>query len=751
MYRSAAEAGVRLPFSVSDLRKWALARRRKPKGTEEGGQFLEEPDVFLRRPSPRASTSRSGPNPGSALPDGDALDLPSGNGPASRTSPWTAVGHTKPEKVVKLEEKRDAAAKAAAKQAELAKRPGLSLAKNLSNTANTAAKNARLNLEAVQAARAEHVKRLAEGTGYKAPWVLEGLDKAVADAEIAVAEAEKQQKLANDARAKAEANPASARITNAAGRTAVAAAAEAKRQAAAALAAKQKATSLLNARDWPVPVKPKNPTDPPKMGPVPRPPFAKDISPAKLAVFQNPPPGYHIASPAELYERVGNSPMFSGLHIADDPNSYRPYVKFTPTGGKVYEYSPQYRYDQERKKWRRLERLSKVEPSLRAGLTKTINDPNATAYDMEHALASMIMLETGMRVGKDGNESFPKDENHPMYKQKKVPTYAATTLLKEHVTILKDAQGKPSGVRFQFMGKSGIWNDVSTDNVDLAEKMQRLLATRRKGEKLFPSTKSATIGKFLGPYGFDESDVDDSESSPVEGEADVEVEDATGKFKVKDLRMLRANLYAEEYFQRILDAKRRIPDDVEEFHQWLSAAAWAGSHDLGNEYDTFNANYLAVLPFMDVIEAMIEREKKKTRNRGPVAVEDYWPFGMKNLFPEGTAPAGPAGTTAPVVAAGGNGGTMIGEDGVIEEPDAEMKALIEQIREKPMPGMEELIDEHVTPRTWVQTPEEWDAEQAEWNAGGSAAVEAAAPLGPDDMRRRAAAGAAALFRRNAGR
>ena len=654
MYRHVAEAGVRLPFDISDLRRWAAGRRRVPKGHgEPSGEFLPEVGAKITAPVPRLTMpamdthtqdrvdlpSGARPRPRLTPPEPvlEPLDLPEEGVPARRADPWKVVGHEKPKPLAAYDAKVEKEAVAAKAEAEAAKgATALRLTQNASNDANTAAAGAIRAVERTKAARV-----VAHEEALQKQWVKDIADDAVVEAEAALAVALENQGIANAARIRAQTNKSSARIVGAEQRKAEAAVTTAREAREIAEAAQKKAEKAAGATDQPVVDKDEN------VGGIPRPPFVEE---KQIARYNQLEPGYRFSTTRELFERWGNSPMWSGMWIALDPDHYKPLQKFRPVykDGKVGEYAPRYRYDQERKKWRRIEALTKIIPDIRDVLVGKARSPKTDKTTLDNTLAAMVILETGARPGDPKNESFPKDKTHPLYRKyghperQKVPTYGATTLLKEHATIVRDAEKRPVAVKLKFLGKSGVTNDITVRDPDLVRHLVKIKNDRtiKPGARMFPGADSTGLGKILGPYGFDLKDLADK-SSPAEDAAEEgePAEEPVGKFKTKDLRTVQANTYAAEYFQRIMDAHQRIPRTKEEFIRWMNAASYAASQDLGNTHKAFTDNYLSMVPFMDVIHRMIEVEKAKSRNRGPVDPEDYWIYGSKTLFPGGMGPS----------------------------------------------------------------------------------------------------------------
>jgi DNA topoisomerase I len=119
-------------------------------------------------------------------------------------------------------------------------------------------------------------------------------------------------------------------------------------------------------------------------------------------------------------------------------------------------------------KFCRVERFADSLPQLQARVSARLQQPR---LDAETALAAIvrIMDTTYMRVGSQ-KYAAPKGGARE-------PSYGASSLLKEHVTVSGDS------VRFQFRGKSGVQWDRSVTDPQLARTLQIFL--EQPGSRLF--------------------------------------------------------------------------------------------------------------------------------------------------------------------------------------------------------------------------------------------------------------------------
>ena len=656
--RAATEAGIRLPFTVADLRRWAEQRRRVPKGHKKrSGQFL--PEINLPTPEARATTAPTVDD------DVDELRLPGGTGTKSKASPWSIANVDKPKWILAREKKeKDAAEKRAAAKEKAAARKSPPTVKAPVTVARDAAKSARdktataaKDTRETYLPQVEENRAAAKSAKVTDQWLQDYADEVAAEARAAAGRMEGHLAATEAAYAKAQAafqakQPQIAKRHQA---EAEAARDAAMRDKITVMLARAKMKRLAEAK-------------PPK-------PFKKNEWQER---YDNPPPGYRLPKDArEHFDLLGNNRTYSGIWIAEDEDSDKPFIQHHATEGTMMGvYTPEYRLAREKLKWERVQKFEKVSEELNSELKQLVsNMPQpknaAEAKARDNAVALLIAQETGMRRGGKGT-SFIKDKDDKEYtskietdedgKKKEVPTnkvktYGASTLQREHVQkIEEDDKGNPIAVNLRFRGKSAKWNNIRVTDPVAVKAIADAHARTKNGEKLFPAASGDAMHKLMNERiqaigkrrgikeaaEFSGDEDEDAEDSPVEAVAEGEEgeeedaaavgddEDLSGGFGVHDTRRLWANTVAPEIFQQIMDEKDRLPYDIDELTDWIQAAALAASKRLGNQYQAFVGNYLSMLPFMDVINAMIEVEKAKSaRSRGPLDPDDYWRFGAR--------------------------------------------------------------------------------------------------------------------------
>ncbi len=199
-------------------------------------------------------------------------------------------------------------------------------------------------------------------------------------------------------------------------------------------------------------------------------------------------------------------------------------------------------------KFARVERFAGRLPQLRSWVEGTLAEPK---LDRQTALAAIvrIMDRTYMRVGSDRYAS----------RKEKAASYGASSLLKQHVTVLGDT------VLFQFRGKAGVHWQRELVDPQLASTVRLFLATA--GERLF---------QVPGPAG----------ARPIT-ERHVEQLLAGYGAKPKDLRTLHANrLLAEEL------GKLGAPASAAEAEKLLGGAIRKVARQLGHTPGVCRAAYL---------------------------------------------------------------------------------------------------------------------------------------------------------------
>jgi len=673
VYNAATEAGIRLPFTIADLRKWADDRRRVSKGSERGGEFLPEIDLDLPPVKARATTA--------PREEVDEIDLP------GEPETWRDILEQEEHPEVK-KQLGPVAARAEAKQraadlaAERAKVPPAQLIRDDAAVAREAAK------KGVASAKeyAGHIpgrREAVRGAKARAGWVQEYADEVEVEAGQRYKKAQAHHATSEAAAAKLDAALKKGDLKTAAAlRDQMEGAADAAlEERNAIIGLRKKLESLAK-------------VEPPK----------KYENAVWEADFQKPPKGWRVATPREFFDINGNNPLWRGAWVPKedpknpgqplDPTNHLAYTRSHATIGsgkaakRESKQFPEFALARERAKWDRIAAFKKFSPTLFKywddELTRLNKKPKLTAEEQaykQHLTVGLVAQLTGMRRGDEKNETgikksddirtalieraaaagasqallqkadAEKDLEEVMkifdadkklaanpdfqYNKKpdgrpdiKVPTYGATTLLNEHVTFDKDENGNEIA-KFDFIGKSGVENNVKLSDPDvIAALKERKLATK-EGEPLFPGVTGDSLKKMMDTTVGEAQGLSraEAEAAGVLDEND-DAGDLTGKFTPHDLRRLWANITAPEIFHRIMKEKGRLPQDADEFAEWVAIAGVLAAEELGNQPNTFLKNYLSMASFSDVIQKMMAAG-------GPQDPEEYWPFGAKMLLPGG--------------------------------------------------------------------------------------------------------------------
>jgi chemotaxis protein histidine kinase CheA len=591
-------------FTVDDLRRWANARRRGSRGSDKAGEFLEEPDAYIRPVAlKRASTApvktaaKKAPAKKAARPAKRATAKKAA-APVADAGP--AVGAFK--NIVTLDRAQKAAEaemkKAATQQRNAAKAREIVAAKKRLAGTNPAA-------EPHLKAAARDALRVFDGHAGRA-------DAALAKAQEAHARARQATDL--DA-AIGHAREASAALEEA--RAANEAAQEAMRAVRASADAK------------------------------PRTPF----EPAGKRVYDDVPAGYRKATPREERDNLGNAETYSGMWIAEDPGATKPQVRIKPDGTKVGLYSPEHHLAAERMKWKRVEKLRRILPPMRTALERIAQGEGGSGTDLQrqrlkdNAFSLLLTMATGMRPSDPGTKSTVKDaDGNP----KTVATFGSSTLRKRHVEkINRRADGSISSVYLKFPGKSGAENRIKVTDPFLTAEIARRhgeirgpvkIKPRGKPEvtvperdrELSPVAKSGAMNDMLREatsrvvrgMGLDEQVAENFGSlNDEEGEGSDPMSEVTGPFSNRTLRTLFANSIAPEIFEKLVAAKGN-PRTQEQFGAYMEEATAQAAARLGNQHATFKKNYLSALPFLQWMP-------QGNKPDGTPAWEDWWTWGKK--------------------------------------------------------------------------------------------------------------------------
>lgn len=233
---------------------------------------------------------------------------------------------------------------------------------------------------------------------------------------------------------------------------------------------------------------------------------------------------------------------------------------------EIKDYSPDHVAHAAAYKFARVVHLARDIGKFRKTLNKEMEKK---PLDQSVAVATClsIMAETGMRVGSDAGET------------KGEPTYGASTLLKEQITVKDDT------VRMVFKGKSGVNQDIELKDKNIAKAVKRFLDTEPKTGKLFTVNKRELAGSSLTR----------------------KMKTVNEHYKVKDLRTLKANEIASEVVDKILADDTRVPDDPKKrlayFKEIVSKVATAVSKQLGNTPKVAETDYISPDVFEYVLRA----------------------------------------------------------------------------------------------------------------------------------------------------
>lgn len=164
------------------------------------------------------------------------------------------------------------------------------------------------------------------------------------------------------------------------------------------------------------------------------------------------------------------------------------------------------------------------------------------------ALALLLMLHTGIRVGNEGSAEGYMTKPHPNQKDavpKFVQTYGLTTLLIDHVTV------RASKVKLMFLGKKQVDNYFSIGpDKDLAYWIVTLQNNSEdSNSKTLFNVTDYQLTKFIKKY-------------------------VGSHFSPKDFRCARANYYAcsyiVDYFEATYKTKKTLKEDIKAMYGSVS-------------------------------------------------------------------------------------------------------------------------------------------------------------------------------------
>lgn len=183
-----------------------------------------------------------------------------------------------------------------------------------------------------------------------------------------------------------------------------------------------------------------------------------------------------------------------------------------------------------------------------------------------HAIAVLLMMHTGIRVGNESSAEGYMTKPHPNSKvePKFVQTYGLTTLLHEHVST--SGNGLRKKVKVNFLGKKHVENYFELSG-EVALCFSKLIdkSTEFDSEVIFEQVTPYTLTKFTRKY--------------------------VGKqFSPKDFRTMRANLVASSVIEPHVTAPADLPK--KERKEIVKSACITTSEALNNTPGVCKKSYI---------------------------------------------------------------------------------------------------------------------------------------------------------------
>jgi len=232
--------------------------------------------------------------------------------------------------------------------------------------------------------------------------------------------------------------------------------------------------------------------------------------------------------------------------------------KKLPSGNTVYLYSEAQVAARNRKKAKRLEKLTKSIKSLRAQVKRDLksNDPEKALT----ALAVGLMDETAERVGSDASADGDLNEDGE-------PHFGVTTWTRKHITFGK------GGATIKYTGKSGVKHVKKIQDAGLVKALKKAYDACEKGDdNCIFSGEKAIKAKHVNAYL------------------------KTFNITAKDIRGLHANDGMREALKAVRSKGGKLPTDKKEREkklkaEWKKALAEV-AEDIGHEPATLSGQYL---------------------------------------------------------------------------------------------------------------------------------------------------------------
>jgi DNA topoisomerase IB len=157
-------------------------------------------------------------------------------------------------------------------------------------------------------------------------------------------------------------------------------------------------------------------------------------------------------------------PAWKDVWITPHPNGHLQAVGTDDAGRRQYLYHPQWRASRDAAKFDRILVFGKA---LSRARERVLADIGAEGMSLERGCAVAVrLLDLGyFRIGND----VYTDTNG---------SFGLTTMLREHVSRTKD------GLRFSFIGKSGIEHDITIDDRSAIEALDVMRRRRGGGDRL---------------------------------------------------------------------------------------------------------------------------------------------------------------------------------------------------------------------------------------------------------------------------
>jgi DNA topoisomerase-1 len=222
----------------------------------------------------------------------------------------------------------------------------------------------------------------------------------------------------------------------------------------------------------------------------------------------------------ERLNAIGMPPAYEKCWFCPDPNGHLQGIGYDARGRKQYRYHPDFRAEQESRKYERLAHFGRALPKLRKKIEEDIKG-KPTAPDTVIAAVVRLIESTHIRVG---NEEYAKENK----------SFGATTLRNRHAKV---EGGK---VKLTYAGKHGIKRTVTVTDRNLARIAKR--TQDLPGQHLF------------------EYQNEDGEICPVSSsDVNAYIKEAMGDdFTAKDFRTWGASVIAFEEIVRRHETEKKI-------------------------------------------------------------------------------------------------------------------------------------------------------------------------------------------------